>query len=263
MSSPVQQTDSIKPEDSALVKKLISETAGMDPVSHRIEYISERLLGRKYISHPLIGSAMDPEVLVTRMDGFDCVTFVETVLAIAHARSQADSQRKPGGRSPRHPGNHAQQVAFPTRADWRRYQAGPGENDAWQGDVATGALYVQQRSGQEIGLRGRLRGVRDLDHEFGATGRREAEILVALADQRSQTAFESIRLPQRGQDSRFLQPRWRLHERLQRGNQPGRLSHAGIAATASRYGAWAKSPGNRTRRAGSRRVDHENAEWFR
>jgi hypothetical protein len=84
----VQQTASIKPEDSALVKKLISETAGLDPVSRRTEYISERLLGRKYISHPLIGSAMDPEVLVTRMDGFDCVTFVETVLAIAHARSQ-------------------------------------------------------------------------------------------------------------------------------------------------------------------------------
>ena len=84
----VQQSASMKPEDSALVKKLISETAGIDPVSRRMEYISERFLGRKYISHPLIGSATDPEALVTRMDGFDCVTFVETVLAIAHARSQ-------------------------------------------------------------------------------------------------------------------------------------------------------------------------------
>ena len=32
----VQQSASMKPEDSALVKKLISETAGIDPVSSRM-----------------------------------------------------------------------------------------------------------------------------------------------------------------------------------------------------------------------------------
>ena len=85
---PAQQAVSIKPDDAALVQKLIKESAGMEPVSKRIEYISGRLIGRRYVSHPLIGSATESEILVTRTDGFDCVTFVETVLAIAHAHSQ-------------------------------------------------------------------------------------------------------------------------------------------------------------------------------
>ncbi len=52
--------------------------------------ISARFLGYRYIVRPLIGSPTQPEVFVTRLDGFDCVTYIETVLALAGARNYED-----------------------------------------------------------------------------------------------------------------------------------------------------------------------------
>lgn len=48
--------------------------------------ISARFLGFPYQVNPLIGSAQGAEVFVARLDGFDCVTFMETVLAFAWAK---------------------------------------------------------------------------------------------------------------------------------------------------------------------------------
>jgi len=53
----------------------------------RLLRLSGRLLGRPYVSFPLIGGPDTPEALVTRLDGFDCVTFAETVLALAASRA--------------------------------------------------------------------------------------------------------------------------------------------------------------------------------
>ncbi len=83
---PLFQSGSIDP----LVRQLIVEIADVEDMGRRIELVSERLLGRPYLSHPLIGSPETAEVLVTRVDGFDCVTLVETVLAIAHSESPDD-----------------------------------------------------------------------------------------------------------------------------------------------------------------------------
>src|SRR5581483_7217804 len=49
--------------------------------------LSRRFLGHPYQTNPLIGSADSPEVFTASLDAFDCVTYVETVLALARARS--------------------------------------------------------------------------------------------------------------------------------------------------------------------------------
>ena len=55
-----------------------------------IETISGEFLGRPYKVNPLIGSADEPEVFTAALDGFDCVTYLETVIALARARSVND-----------------------------------------------------------------------------------------------------------------------------------------------------------------------------
>ena len=50
---------------------------------NRIEQISERFLGRPYVEGPLGGGEGLPEVFRISLDAFDCVTFIETVLALA------------------------------------------------------------------------------------------------------------------------------------------------------------------------------------
>ena len=55
----------------------------------RAEAISAALLGAPYVAHGLVGSATEPEALVAPLDGFDCVTYVESVLALARADGPA------------------------------------------------------------------------------------------------------------------------------------------------------------------------------
>ncbi|MEY3282123.1 MAG: N-acetylmuramoyl-L-alanine amidase-like domain-containing protein [Acidobacteriota bacterium] len=82
---PLQSVDA-DPE----VRRLIASIASVEAIGRRIELVSEQLLGRPYLTRPLIGSPTTREALVSRVDGFDCVTFVETVLALASVDSAAD-----------------------------------------------------------------------------------------------------------------------------------------------------------------------------
>jgi hypothetical protein len=50
---------------------------------------AELLVGSPYLSNPLIGGPAEPERLILGLDAFDCVTFVETVLALARSGSEA------------------------------------------------------------------------------------------------------------------------------------------------------------------------------
>jgi hypothetical protein len=59
------------------------------PIGPRLESASRPLLGSPYLRHPLIGSADTPEVFTISLDGFDCVTLVETVLAAALAEQRS------------------------------------------------------------------------------------------------------------------------------------------------------------------------------
>lgn len=56
-------------------------------VALRMSKIADFLLGRPYLVNPLGGGANQPERWVVRLDAFDCVTFVETTLALARTRS--------------------------------------------------------------------------------------------------------------------------------------------------------------------------------
>ena len=70
----------------ARVARLIAETQRLATVSQRIDVISAALRGTRYQGYTLIGGPRRPERFVLRDDAFDCVTYVETVLAAARAR---------------------------------------------------------------------------------------------------------------------------------------------------------------------------------
>ena len=67
------------------VNQLLSKIKRERSIGRRIEILSRQLLGSPYKANPLIGSADICEIFVASLDGFDCVTYIETALALAHA----------------------------------------------------------------------------------------------------------------------------------------------------------------------------------
>ena len=65
--------------------QLLSKGRGGPSVSGRIDILASLFLRYPYKSNPLIGSADSAEVFTASLDAFDCVTFIETVLALARA----------------------------------------------------------------------------------------------------------------------------------------------------------------------------------
>ncbi len=70
--------------DPADLIRLLSTVHGMDREA-RLTLLSGMLLDRPYRPNPLVGDAEQDEQLVSRLDSFDCVTFVESVWALAEA----------------------------------------------------------------------------------------------------------------------------------------------------------------------------------
>jgi hypothetical protein len=68
------------------IDKLIVTSRQYRTISKRIDFISAALRGARYRRYTLIGGPHRPEKFVVRDDVFDCVTYVETVLAAAIAR---------------------------------------------------------------------------------------------------------------------------------------------------------------------------------
>lgn len=71
------------------VEQLLSKTKSYRSAGSRIDVLSRHFLGQPYKINPLIGSANTPEVFTASLDGFDCVTYVETILALARASGAA------------------------------------------------------------------------------------------------------------------------------------------------------------------------------
>jgi N-acetylmuramoyl-L-alanine amidase-like len=69
------------------IEALIYASRDLPLISQRIAFISAALRGTRYVGYTLIGGPRRPEKFVVRDDGFDCVTFCETVLAAARARN--------------------------------------------------------------------------------------------------------------------------------------------------------------------------------
>jgi len=72
------------------VDQLLSKINSTRSAGSRIDVLSRQLLGRPYKSNPLIGSADTAEVFTASLDGFDCVTYIETVVALARASDVDD-----------------------------------------------------------------------------------------------------------------------------------------------------------------------------
>src|SRR5579872_389372 len=70
----------------AHIDRLIGEARAYGPISQRIDFISRALRGTRYRGYTLVGGPRRREEFVVRDDGFDCVTFCETVVAAALAR---------------------------------------------------------------------------------------------------------------------------------------------------------------------------------
>src|SRR5947209_7298185 len=56
----------------------------------RIDAFSQHFIGHRYKTNPLIGSSDTPEVFTASLDGFDCVTYIETILALSRASNAVD-----------------------------------------------------------------------------------------------------------------------------------------------------------------------------
>jgi N-acetylmuramoyl-L-alanine amidase-like protein len=72
------------------VEQLLSGTKHDRSAGSRIGVLSRHFLGHPYKPNPLIGSADTAEVFTAALDGFDCVTYIETILALACASSVDD-----------------------------------------------------------------------------------------------------------------------------------------------------------------------------
>src|SRR6266851_9012589 len=72
------------------VAQLLSETKYDCSTGSRINVLSRHFLGHSYKTNPLIGSADTAEVFTASLDGFDCVTYIESILALAFASSVDD-----------------------------------------------------------------------------------------------------------------------------------------------------------------------------
>jgi len=72
------------------VEQLLSKTKANRSAGSRIDILSRKFLGKTYKPYPLIGSVDTPEVFTASLNGFDCVTYVETILALSRSSTVAD-----------------------------------------------------------------------------------------------------------------------------------------------------------------------------
>src|SRR6266404_4642201 len=72
------------------VQQLLSKTRKDDSPCGRIATLSRAFIGQPYKPNPLIGSADTAEVFTASFDGFDCVTYIETVVALSRASNVND-----------------------------------------------------------------------------------------------------------------------------------------------------------------------------
>lgn len=70
-----------------ITRQLLQATTPLPSIGERLRFITAHFLGKPYIIGPLIGSDTEPEVFTATYDGFDCVTYLETCLALAWAKS--------------------------------------------------------------------------------------------------------------------------------------------------------------------------------
>jgi hypothetical protein len=73
--------------DADEVERILNDASHETDLGIRLERISECFLGRPYVTGSLGGGPELPEVFRVSLAAFDCVTYMETVLAFALART--------------------------------------------------------------------------------------------------------------------------------------------------------------------------------
>lgn len=71
--------------DRLLIRNILEDIRQLSALGSRIEAVSRRFLGTPYCDDPLIGSKSNREIFTASLRFFDCVTYVESVLALAWA----------------------------------------------------------------------------------------------------------------------------------------------------------------------------------
>ena len=147
----------LEEKDRQAIEALLAAVHTQPSGVARMKLISTQLLGQPYLTHPLIGSPAEPEQFVTRMDGFDCVTYVETVLALSGAADVDDFLQRL-----RHLRYAKGEVSYATRlhysTDWKNANVQRGVLR----DVTRGELTVAQAKtlGGAVGLPSRVESIR-------------------------------------------------------------------------------------------------------
>jgi Protein of unknown function (DUF1460) len=72
------------------VSQLLRKAHSAHSVANRIDVLSRLFLGHRYKSNPLTGSSDAAEVFTASLDEFDCVTYIETILALARSSNVED-----------------------------------------------------------------------------------------------------------------------------------------------------------------------------
>lgn len=72
--------------DRKLTQQILKASSQFPTIGARLKFISAQFIGKPYIIGPLIGSDTETEVFTATYDGFDCVTYLETCLALAWAK---------------------------------------------------------------------------------------------------------------------------------------------------------------------------------
>ena len=83
-------TELSRVSNSDTVELYLASIAEEKELGKRIDVLTRQLLEKPYQENPLIGSYTEEEEFVSTLDYFDCVTFCETVLALALSHTQED-----------------------------------------------------------------------------------------------------------------------------------------------------------------------------
>lgn len=76
--------------DTLAAERLLDDWRDTTDFTARLTRISAQFINRPYLENPLGGGPHDQEVLRLSLAGFDCVTYMETALAFAAARTVQD-----------------------------------------------------------------------------------------------------------------------------------------------------------------------------
>lgn len=83
--------DNLQKSDLREAARILDQIKAEANLRQRIEQISKQLIGRPYRVNPLGGGPEEKESFVWSIDGFDCVTYIETVLALAVSQTAEDA----------------------------------------------------------------------------------------------------------------------------------------------------------------------------